>query len=356
MNIKIFVFIFTLINTNILIMVHTYAQDSNEKTIHINEKILNRIEGLNTKINDLERKVYQGKSRVLPNTSTNLIKQEGIADHERRLLELEEKSRSLEGLVEELEYVRAQIEKLVSKNTLLQSKLDTINNQNINAANSTNEGEELQDDLIEEYPIYPGMSNEKYKKDDDLNSSNLAQSNSTVKVLAKINPNSNKDVIIKENINVQEEIIDESSIKEESGPKNNNSIISIAKDPKEIYQRAYNILSKSNYEAAEAAFNAFIKDYPDHDLTSNAYYWLGQTFFVRKNHQKAATTFAAGYIKFPKGSKAADQLFKLGMSLNSLNKNTDACATFKKLDKEFPNAPSRISNRAKTFKEKLDCK
>ena len=357
MNIKIFVFIFALINTNTLILMPVYAQDSSENYPTINETILNKLEGLNTKINDLERKVYQGKDKVLSNTSIKLNKEEvlsldAIAGHERRLLVLEEKSRSVEGLIEEIKYVRSQIEELTAQNSLLETKLDLINNQKTSIKNNENEVESPQNDLIEEYPIYPGMANkENNKEKDELNIINDDKNITTVEVLAKINLSSSKDEIIKENINPQEGIIKAPPIN-----KIDNSIIPTSKNPEEIYQRAYNILSKGNYEASEVAFKTFIKDYPDHNLTSNAYYWLGQTFFVRKNYQIAATTFAAGYIKFPKGSKAADQLFKLGISLNSLNKNMDACATFKKLDKEFPDAPSRISNRAKTFKEKLDCK
>jgi tol-pal system protein YbgF len=364
MNIKIFIFIFALIYTNTIILMSAYAQDSSEKKNSINEKILNKIEGLNTKINDLERKVYQGKDKVLSNTSTKLNKEEGalsleaIAGHERRLLVLEEKARSLEGLIEEINnYVRIQIKKLTTQNSLLEEKLDLINNQKLSIAENKNEGENIQDELVEEYPIYPGMANKKSSiEKDELNILNDAKNNTTVEVLAKIDPGSGNDEIIKENVTLQENTIETGPMEEIANIKKNNSIVSISKNPVEIYQRAYNILSKGNYEAAEAAFNAFIKDYPAHNLTSNAYYWLGQTFFVRKNYQKAATTFAEGYIKLPTGSKAADQLFKLGISLNSLNKNTDACATFKKLGKEFPDAPSRISNRAKTFKEKLDCK
>ena len=363
MNIKIFVFIFALINTNTLILMPVYAQDSSENYPTINETILNKLEGLNTKINDLERKVYQGKDKVLSNTSTKLNKEEGvlsleaIAGHERRLLVLEEKSRSLEGLIEEINYVRIQIEKLTAQYSLLEEKIDLINNQKLSIAENKNKKENIQDDLIEDYPIYPDMDNKENSiEKDKLNILNGAKNNTTVELLAKIDPGSGKDAIIKENVILKENTIETPPMEEIANTKKNNSIVSISKNPEEIYQRAYNILSKGNYEAAEAAFNTFIIDYPDHNLTSNAYYWLGQTFFVRKNYQKAATTFAEGYIKFPIGSKAADQLFKLGISLNLLNKSTDACATFKKLDKEFPDAPSRISNRAKTFKEKLDCK
>ena len=70
------------------------------------------------------------------------------------------------------------------------------------------------------------------------------------------------------------------------------------------------MLSTGEYEAAEVTFTKFLKDYPEDKLSSNAYYWLGETFYVRKNYQLAAIT-AAGYKKFPEGSKAADQLLKL---------------------------------------------
>ena len=353
MKFNFFVFIFSLA----LILSQAYAQDSSEKNLNINEILLNKIEGLNTKIVDLERKVYQGNlPPVRPQSLNNeekLLDLDGRAGHERRLLELEEKSRSIEGLIEELNYVRAQVEKLTSQNALLESKLDIINNKEINTGNNINNKQSIQEESIEEYPIYPGMANNNNNIDNNvLNIPRDKESDSTVEVLAKINLDSGEDEIIKTQLGS----LEESPKKGVNNNIKNNSIVSTSKNPEEIYQRAYNLLSKGNYEAAEVAFIKFIKDYSDNNLASNAYYWLGETFYVRKNYQLAAYNFAAGYKKFPKGSKAADQLLKLGISLYTLNKNTEACTTFIKLDKEFSDAPSRISNRAKTFKEKLDCK
>ena len=154
MNIKIFVFIFAFINTSTLILMSAYAQDNSEKNVTVNETILNKIEGLNTKINDLERKVYQGKDKVLSRTSTKLNKEQGalsldaIAGHERRLLVLEEKSRSLEGLIEEISYVRRQIEKLMTQNSLLEEKIDLINNQKLSIANNKNEIKKIYQELM----------------------------------------------------------------------------------------------------------------------------------------------------------------------------------------------------------------
>ena len=62
---------------------------------------------------------------------------------------------------------------------------------------------------------------------------------------------------------------------------------------------------------------SFVERYPKDPLAGNAQYWLGETFYVRKDYSNAATAFAQGYEKYPKGAKASDDLLKLGMSLTA---------------------------------------
>ena len=347
MNIKI---IYTTLCFLTLICIHideSMAQTNEGGIANINERILNKLEGLNTKINDLERKVYQGKeidpSNEVQEVDNNNYRTE--ADHERRLLELEEKTRSVEGVMEELSYLKEQINKLTQQNADLLEKIENLNQKPVLSEEVIKE--DNPEEIVEQYPIYPGMSNSELNKNEDQ---------STVKVLAKIDTTNGNDEIVKQTINNEETKL---LIEDEKEIKNDNqkvAIIKPSKEPQEIYQRAYNMLSKGNYEAAEVAFIKFIKDFSDHSLTSNAYYWLGETFYVRKNYIQAAQNFAAGYKKFPKGSKASAQLLKLGISLYALNKNKEACSTFAKLNKEFSDLSLSISSRVNTFKEKLDCK
>ena len=347
MNIKI---IYTTLCFLTLICIHideSMAQTNEGGITNINERILNKLEGLNTKINDLERKVYQGKeidpSNEVQEVDNNNYRTE--ADHERRLLELEEKTRSVEGVMEELSYLKEQINKLTQQNADLLEKIENLNQKPVLSEEVIKE--DNPEEIVEQYPIYPGMSNSELNKNEDQ---------STVKVLAKIDTTNGNDEIVKQTINNEETKL---LIEDEKEIKNDNqkvAIIKPSKEPQEIYQRAYNMLSKGNYEAAEVAFIKFIKDFSDHSLTSNAYYWLGETFYVRKNYIQAAQNFAAGYKKFPKGSKASAQLLKLGISLYALNKNKEACSTFAKLNKEFSDLSLSISSRVNTFKEKLDCK
>ena len=339
MNKRIIYIALSLIIMNSFNLSISYSQNNDEIINNINERILNRLDGLNTKINDLERRVYQGKevnsNNQIQEINTN-EQNRTDADHERRLLELEEKTRSIEGVIEELNYLKEKISNLIQQNSDLLVKIENLNNQS--DINSEITDKKVTEEIItKEYPIYPGMNNSE---------SNNENENSSVEVLAKINTTSGNDEIIKETINTQKDKLQSEEI----------LISEPEKEPKDVYQRAYNMLSKGNYEAAEVAFIKFIKDYSDHSLTSNAYYWLGESFYVRKKYIQAAQNFAAGYKRFPKGSKASAQLLKLGISLYALNKNNEACSTFAKLNKEFTDLPLSISSRVKTYKEKLECK
>jgi len=122
------------------------------------------------------------------------------------------------------------------------------------------------------------------------------------------------------------------------------------------YSYAFKILQKANYAKAELAFKEFIQIYPKNKLTPNARYWLGETFYVRANYRDAAEAFLRGYQQSTRGPKAPDTLLKLGMSLANLKNKEDACATFNKLSKDFPNASVNIKATLKRQFGRAGCK
>jgi tol-pal system protein YbgF len=125
--------------------------------------------------------------------------------------------------------------------------------------------------------------------------------------------------------------------------------------PQEQYNYAFGLLRQANYPAAEQALRSFIQRYPNDALAGNAQYWLGETYFVRKDYNNAAAIFAEGYQKYPKGGKAPDNLLKLGMALEQLGQKADACRAFTRLDRDFPSAPPTIKDRATDSKKHLGC-
>ena len=121
------------------------------------------------------------------------------------------------------------------------------------------------------------------------------------------------------------------------------------------YKYAFGLVRTTEYEKASKVLGEFIETYPDEPLTSNARYWLGRTHLVQKKYRQAAEVFLASYQSNPKGPKAADNLLNLGMSLAGLNKNKEACATYMKLQQDFPQVSPVIQKRLAQQKTRTGC-
>lgn len=126
-------------------------------------------------------------------------------------------------------------------------------------------------------------------------------------------------------------------------------------DPVALYEASYNKIRTGGYAQAEQGFKQFIERYPDHQLTGNAYYWLGETYYVRGDYAQATRTFAQSYQKFPKGAKGPDNLLKLSLSLAAEGKPKDSCVALMQLAKEYPAAAPEIVTTADAQRAKLNC-
>jgi tol-pal system protein YbgF len=123
----------------------------------------------------------------------------------------------------------------------------------------------------------------------------------------------------------------------------------------EQYNYAFGLLRQADYPGAEAALKQFLQRYPNDPLAGNAQYWLGETYYVRKDYNNAAIAFAEGYRKYPNGGKGPDSLLKLGMSLSEVGQKPQACQALGQLDREFPKASANIGERAKAERQRLEC-
>lgn len=127
-------------------------------------------------------------------------------------------------------------------------------------------------------------------------------------------------------------------------------------DPASVYESSYGHLKSGNYDMAEAGFNDFLKQYPDHALAANAMYWLGESYYARDKFDQASKVFAQAYQKYPGGPKGADNLLKLGMSLNGAGKKKEACIALTQVAKEYPSGPAPVLRRAEQEMAALDCR
>jgi tol-pal system protein YbgF len=120
-------------------------------------------------------------------------------------------------------------------------------------------------------------------------------------------------------------------------------------EPRILYNKAFQRLNQAQYVEAGKVFESFIKQFPKDPLIGNAYYWLGETYYVRGRYVEAADWFRQGFEILPDGPKANDNLLKLGISLHAQKKKSEACVILKELQKRTEKAGVGI--KQKTLKE-----
>ena len=105
----------------------------------------------------------------------------------------------------------------------------------------------------------------------------------------------------------------------------------------EEYQLAFDLLRSQKFDQAKIALNEFIIKYENNDLAGSAHYWLGEIHLLQKDYREAALIFAEGYQKYQSSVKAPDTLYKPAIVLTKIDKNLEACSTFKKFQDEYKN-------------------
>lgn len=118
---------------------------------------------------------------------------------------------------------------------------------------------------------------------------------------------------------------------------------------KQRYDEAFGLLRDAKYDDAINAFNAFVKDFPKSDLSSNAYYWLGEAFLIKQDYQQAFDSFNKVIVDFAKSNKVDDSLLRGADSLVGLNRLDEAKKMYQDLIERSPE-----SRAAKSAQRRLE--
>lgn len=76
----------------------------------------------------------------------------------------------------------------------------------------------------------------------------------------------------------------------------------------------YLIQEKENHDAAIDEIYTFLEEYPDGDLSVNAYYWLGELYLSKGAYEQAQQAFTIVTSRHETHRKAPDAMFKLAVS------------------------------------------
>jgi tol-pal system protein YbgF len=123
----------------------------------------------------------------------------------------------------------------------------------------------------------------------------------------------------------------------------------------QMYNEAFKLLQDGDYAGAERGFKNFVQRYPQHALAGNAQYWLGETYYARRDYQSAMTSFAEGYKAYKTSPKGPDNLLKLGITLAVLGRKPDACAIFARFSQDYPKATDLQKRRIDQERQRNGC-
>lgn len=105
---------------------------------------------------------------------------------------------------------------------------------------------------------------------------------------------------------------------------------------KSEYDAARAQLDAGQYASAARSFAEFVRVHPDSDLTANALYWLGESYYVTQNFQTALDTFRDLVARYPDSNKVADAMLKIGYCHFELQQFDDAEVALNEVIQMYP--------------------
>ena len=103
-----------------------------------------------------------------------------------------------------------------------------------------------------------------------------------------------------------------------------------------VYNAAFAALKDGRYAESARGFQGFIDQYPNGELTGNAYYWLGESYYVTQNYKIAEQSFRTLLTRYPDSQKAPDALLKIGYCQYELKDWDQAEATLNQVVQTYP--------------------
>jgi tol-pal system protein YbgF len=117
----------------------------------------------------------------------------------------------------------------------------------------------------------------------------------------------------------------------------------------DLYKDAYEDFVKGNLGGARRKFEAFLKQYPNTELSDNAQFWIGETYYQKKDYERAILEYEKAIVTYPEGDKISSALFKQALAFLELGDKTNGRNLLKRVIERYPQ-----SDQAEMAKKKLE--
>ncbi|MGE3978327.1 MAG: tol-pal system protein YbgF [Nitrospira sp.] len=102
------------------------------------------------------------------------------------------------------------------------------------------------------------------------------------------------------------------------------------------YERVLGQFRDGDLEGARQGFTGFLEDYPNSNLAPNARFWLGESYFGKKEFQRAIDAYDKVEIDYPGSEKVPAAILKKGYAYLALKDRKRASSAFKQVVTLYP--------------------
>ena len=124
------------------------------------------------------------------------------------------------------------------------------------------------------------------------------------------------------------------------------------KDGAQQYTAAFDLLKEGQYSKSIAAFENFLKSYPQSKYADNAQYWLGEANYVSRQYKTALDAFQTLIARYPDSSKISGARLKIGYTYYELKNWPAAKDALTQVVKLYPDTTvaSKANDRLERIK------
>jgi len=108
-----------------------------------------------------------------------------------------------------------------------------------------------------------------------------------------------------------------------------------SKDCLDTYDAAFTQVRRGEYEAAITGFRKFLADCSTHADVQNAYYWIGECFYLQEKYTEAIAEYEQLLKNYPDAPNVRGAIYKLGRCKQELGKTAEAKTQFQRLVKDY---------------------
>ena len=105
------------------------------------------------------------------------------------------------------------------------------------------------------------------------------------------------------------------------------------------YERLLAQFRDGDLDGARQGFAAFLRDHQNSDLSPNARYWLGESYYGKKDYKQAIDSYDRVEQDFPQSEKVPAAILKKGYAYLAMNDKKRASAAFKQVVTLYPRSP-----------------